>query len=175
MRYAKRKYETPPRPWDKQRIERELMVLAEFGLKNKKELWMTEGKLRKYRRLAREFEAAHEEEERKIVLDKLHRLGILAEGAGLEDILALGVKDFLGRRLQTVLQRKGLASTMWQSRQMIVHGHVKIGGRKVTYPSYMVSRGEENEITIDGAEKKTKVKKAEEKKEEAVSGDAEKE
>ena len=37
----------------------------------------------------------------------------------------------------------GLAKTPWQARQMIAHGHIAIHGKKVTSPSYHVSRGEE--------------------------------
>ena len=169
MKYIKRKYETPVRPWDRQRLDAERETLKGYGLKNKRELWRIEGTIRKYRRLARALAAKHNKKQEKLVLDKLVELGVLDEGAGLDDVLALTTQKFLERRLQTVLQRKGLANTVKHARQMIVHGHVKIGGRKVVYPSYIVSRGDEGRITAV-VEKPTKVEKhAEEKGAEGTS------
>ncbi len=47
------------------------------------------------------------------------------------------------------MQRKGLATTLKQARQFIVHGHVSIDGRKVTIPGYLVKRSEEDKITFN--------------------------
>ena len=41
---------------------------------------------------------------------------------------------------------KGLAHTPKQARQFIVHGHISIGGRKVTIPGYLVKNTEEETI-----------------------------
>lgn len=157
MRYIKRKYETPIRAWDKQRIEVEKEILKNYGLKNKRELWRVEGTIRKYRRLARELAATENKEQEKLVIEKLIKLGILENGATLEDVLALTTQKLLERRLQTVLQKKGIANTVKHARQMIVHGKVKIGERKISYPSYIVSREEENKISLVAG--KTKVEK----------------
>ena len=157
MKYIKRKYETPIRPWDKQRIEAEREILSNYGLKNKHELWKTEGSIRKYRRLARELAARADKNQEKLIIDKLVKLGILESGATLEDVLALSTQKFLERRLQTVLQKKGMANTIKHARQLIVHGKVKVGDRKIVYPSYIVSRDEEGKISLVVA--KTKVEK----------------
>lgn len=159
MRYLKRKYETPIKAWDKQKIEVERTVLNAYGLKNKRELWRTEGMIRKYRRLARELAAKQNKEQEKMVIDKLINLGILESGASLDDVLALTTQKFLDRRLQTVLQRKGLANTIKHARQIIVHGKVKVGDRKVVYPSYIVSRDDETKITVIVAKPTVKVEK----------------
>mgnify|MGYP001773173473 CR=1 FL=1 len=81
--------------------------------------------------------------------NKLYKLGLLNEGATLDDVLGLTVKDILNRRLQTIVYKKGLANTPKQARQFIVHGHVKINGRKIIYPSYLVNRDEEDKIECD--------------------------
>jgi small subunit ribosomal protein S4 len=39
-----------------------------------------------------------------------------------------------------------LARTPQQARQLVVHGHISIGNRKITTPSYLVSRDEESAI-----------------------------
>ena len=64
-------------------------------------------------------------------------------------LLALDVEAILSRRLQTLTFLKGLAFTPRQARQFIVHGHVSVGGRRVTIPGLLVSRTEENVITYD--------------------------
>lgn len=47
--------------------------------------------------------------------------------------------SMLERRLDNVLYRLKLASTRRQARQIIVHGHILVNGRKVYSPSYLVS------------------------------------
>jgi small subunit ribosomal protein S4 len=148
MKRSRKKYETPKKPWDKARIEKEKEILKKFGLKRKRELWRAEAILRKYRRMARELVAKKDKEKEKILLEKLEKIGVLKEGSGLDDVLALTVEDILERRLQTIVYRKGLANTIKHARQLIVHGHVKINGRKINYPSYIVPREEEDKIEV---------------------------
>jgi len=54
---------------------------------------------------------------------------------------------FLERRLDNVVWRAGLASSRAQARQFVLHGHVKVNGRKVNIPSYLVTAGEELLLT----------------------------
>ncbi len=90
------------------------------------------------------------QKERDQLLARLGRLGLLPlEGTTLDDVLALDVEAVLSRRLQTLTFLKGLAFTPRQARQFIVHGHVAVGGRKVTIPGYLVNRQEENVIVYD--------------------------
>jgi len=49
----------------------------------------------------------------------------------------------LERRLDNVVHRMGLAGSHAQARQLVLHGHVRVNGHKVTIPSYLVSVGEE--------------------------------
>jgi small subunit ribosomal protein S4 len=149
MKRQKKKYETPLRPWDKQRLEEEKKLLKKFGLKNKKEIWRAEAIVRKFRRMAREIAATYDKEKERILINKVVRLGLLKEGATLDDVLGLTVENLLERRLQTILKNKGLANTIKHARQLITHGHVKINGRKVTYPSYIVPINEEDSIVVD--------------------------
>lgn len=46
--------------------------------------------------------------------------------------------QFLNRRLDNVILRAGFARTIMQSRQMIVHGHFLLNGKKHNVPSYFV-------------------------------------
>ena len=45
-------------------------------------------------------------------------------------------------RLDNLVYRLGLASSIRQARQMVVHGHILVDGKKVNIPSYGVSIGE---------------------------------
>jgi small subunit ribosomal protein S4 len=81
------------------------------------------------------------------LLTKLKKIGVLQETAALDNVLDLSIEDILERRLQTLVFRKSLAKTAYQARQLITHGHVLIGNRRVTIPSYIVSREEEAQVT----------------------------
>ena len=49
----------------------------------------------------------------------------------------------LERRLDNVIQRAGLGSSRAQARQLVLHGHVRVNGRKTNIPSYLVNVGDE--------------------------------
>jgi small subunit ribosomal protein S4 len=150
MKRFRKKYKKPRRPWDKALLEEERKIMVEFGLRRKKELWRAKEELRKYRRMARDLNARRDKEKEKVLIQKLYKLGLLpSASATLDDVLSLTVKDLLNRRLQTIVYKKGLANTIKQARQFIVHGHVKINGRRIVYPSYLVSRDEEDKITCE--------------------------
>ncbi len=152
MRRLRKKWVRPFKRWDKKRIIEERRLMKLYGLKNKKELWRVQAELRRIRAIARSLlPLSGEEKERreKELLKRLYRLGLLPENATLDDVLSLTVQDLLERRLQTIVWRKGYARTVKQARQFIVHGHVFVGDRRVTIPSYWVKRGEEEYIRVD--------------------------
>jgi small subunit ribosomal protein S4 len=149
MKRQRKTYGKPLRPWDKERMKTERALLKRFGLRRKKEVWKAEAVLRKFRRMAREVSTTENKEEAEILVRKMIKLGLLSEGATLDDVLGLIMENILERRLQTIIKNKGLANTMKQARQLITHGHVRINGRKILYPSYIVTKAEENAIAID--------------------------
>jgi small subunit ribosomal protein S4 len=142
----RRKFETPRFPWRKDVLQEELKLLGTFGLRNKHELWRHETMLSKFRGIARSLIGRTPEERMKMeneLLTRLKKLGVLQETAVLDDVLDLSIEDILERRLQTIVFRKSLTKTVHQSRQLITHGHITIDNRRVTIPSYIVSREEE--------------------------------
>ncbi len=150
---SRKKYETPSHPWQRARIEEESELQRKYGLKNKREIWKARALLRKFRKRARELVGRVDEKgfkEKEELVKKLYEMGILqSEDATIDDILSLTAEDILERRLQTIVYKKGLARTIRQARQFIVHGHVRIGDRRVNVPSYLVYRDEEGLITCD--------------------------
>jgi small subunit ribosomal protein S4 len=55
----------------------------------------------------------------------------------------------LERRLDNVVWRIGLGSSRAQARQIILHGHILVNGKKVNIPSYLVNTGEEISLRTD--------------------------
>ncbi len=142
----KKKYERPKKPYDKERIERERKILDNFGLRRKKEIWRAESIVRDYRRRARELQAKKNELAERELIGRLNRLGVQCKR--LDDVLQINLDDILSRRLQTLVFKKGIANSIRHSRQLIVHGHVTVGNRKVFWPSYIVEKDMEDKISL---------------------------
>lgn len=111
------KRNVPPGAHGRERRRR----MAAFG----EQLRMKQRARRVYGLLERQFRNTFEKAER-------------MPGKTGENLLVL-----LERRLDTVLQRAGLASSRPQARQLVLHGHVRVNGRKVNIPSYLVNVDEE--------------------------------
>lgn len=148
----RKKYQTPTHPWQKIRIETEKELKRTYGLVNKKEIWIFDSLLRTNKERAKLLIADKTSEQGKIeraqLLKKITDLGLLSEKSVLEDILSLDVKSFLDRRLQTQVHKKGLARSVKQARQFIVHRHIMVGNKKITQPSYLVRKHEEETIVF---------------------------
>ena len=143
----RKKYATPHDPWEEDVLAEELRLIGSYGLRNKRELWKHQTELTKYRNIARSLLSMPEEERMKLeseLIQKLYKLGLLEKEATVEDALDLKVEDLLERRLQTVVGKMGLSKTIHQARQFISHGHIFVGGRRITSPSYLVHREQES-------------------------------
>ena len=57
--------------------------------------------------------------------------------------------QLLERRLDNLVYRLGLAPSRAAGRQLVRHGHVRVNGRKVDIPSYLVRPGQEISLTDD--------------------------
>ena len=157
-KFSRRSYDTPSHPWQGERIKAEVVLVNQYGLKNKTEVWKAQSVLRNFRKQSRELQArlrsgdAQAKIEADALLNKCSKIGVLpVEGATLNDILTLSEENILSRRLQTLVFEKGMASTVGQARQMIVHGHIFMNGHRVTIPGYIITRYEESSIMYDPA------------------------
>jgi small subunit ribosomal protein S4 len=151
-RKNRKKFQTPMHPWQSARIESEKEIVKKYGIKRKNEIWKMDSQLKSFLKRAKTVIALRTEQseiEKKQLLDRLSKLGLLKEGdARVENVLNLTLKDVMERRLQTVLVKKQIAQSMLQSRQFITHGIVAVGTRKVTSPSYLVAVSEEPNIRL---------------------------
>jgi small subunit ribosomal protein S4 len=149
----RKKYETPLHPWRRDQIDVELRIMGDYGLRNKRELWRYKTELSRIRGIARSLLAksgAERAREEKQFLDKLVRMGLAPDGAGIDAMLDLDIRDVLERRLQTVVFRSGMAKTLQQARQFVAHGHVSVAGEIVSVPGYLVPKDEEGKIKFLG-------------------------
>src|SRR3989338_2781283 len=152
MKRKHKKYSRPKRPFDKNRIVEEKKIKKEFGLKNKKEIWRSESRIKLMRTLAKNLISARPEEQKKL-FEKLGNLGFKA--GSVAEILSLDKKDYLRRRLQTVVVVKKLARTLKEARQFITHRKVLIDGKVVDSPSYIVPVSLEGKISVKPRKEKT--------------------
>lgn len=61
------------------------------------------------------------------------------------------------RRLDNVVYRMGMAESRREARQLVLHGHFRVNGKKVDIPSFIVSKGDV--ITLkDSSRKSEKIK-----------------
>ena len=158
----KRKLFVRPRQlFDRVRMDEENVLIKEYGLKVKREIWKAKSIISKFRSRAKSL-ISSEDAEKKIFFDKLNKIGIIVKD--ISDVLALTEKDLLDRRLQTIVHKKGLANTPKQARQLIVHKNILIDGNVVNTPSFMVDKDLESKISL-------KVKKVKVKKEVAPAND----
>ena len=140
----RKKYNKPRMMFDSERIQEENSLIKKYGLKNKKEIWKAEAEIEKLRNRAKQLITASEEEQ-KIFLEKLRKIGLKAER--IADVLALNKEDFLKRRLQSVLIMKKRVKPR-EARQLITHKHVKVEDNIINVPSYLVKIKEEDKIKI---------------------------
>ena len=147
----RRVWNKPKRPLNYDLMMDELKTLGTFGLKTKRELWKTQTELSRVRFQARSILALRQEDRRRkepILIQSLSKIGLVDQNSTLDDVLNLQVTDLLSRRLQTIAQSRLYFKTPYQARQAIVHGHVMIGDRVVTIPSYVVKTEEETNIHL---------------------------
>ena len=71
----------------------------------------------------------------------MYKRAIMKKGDTAENLIGL-----LERRLDAVIYRSKLSYTIFSSRQLINHGHVRVNGKKVNISSYQVK--EEDSIEI---------------------------
>lgn len=149
-RKSRKGFRRPRKIWNSDQLSSELYIIGSYGLRNKRELWKAQSKVANFRNQARTLLALtleDRQEKESLLLSFLNRLG-LTTTASLDDILNLKIEDILERRLQTIVMRKMGIKSPFQARQVVIHGHVSIGNRKVNLPGYLVKKEDEPKILV---------------------------
>merc|ERR1711978_249731 len=126
MGHNHKTYVTPKRPFEKERLDTELNLIGEFGLKNKKEVWRVKMLLAKVRKAARNLLTLEDKDPKR-----------LFEGnALLRRLVRIGVLDEQHMKLDYVLGLKiGLAKSVHHARVLIRQRHIRVRKQVVDVPS----------------------------------------
>ncbi len=141
--------------YDKERIDQEVKLCGEYGLRCKKEVWRVQLVLARLRKRARELLTLEEHDQRRIfegnaLLRKMFKFGLLDQEKenGLDYVLSLTIHKLLERRLQTRVLKSRIASTIHHARVQIYGKQIAVDNQLCNVASFMVTVDNENKINL---------------------------
>merc|ERR1712216_328777 len=135
-----------------ERLDAELKLVGEYGLRCKREIWRVQYALAKLRKAARTLLTLDPKDPKRIfegaaLLRRMSRYGLLADDElDLDSILLLTTQKLLERRLQTKVYKQGLAKSIHHARVLVRQRHIRVGNQLVNVPSFNVRTASEKHI-----------------------------
>ncbi|ELQ74125.1 Ribosomal protein S4 [Trachipleistophora hominis] len=159
---GKKRYSTPLRPFESDRLIAEMKLIGEYGLRNKKELWIFKNITNTTKKRARDLLITNNNEELivcgRALLNKLVLTKVFGDDVSLitkeditknlERVLDLEVNSFLERRLQHRVFELGMANSVHHARNLIYQRRIMINDRIVNKPGYVVTGDDEAYIRL---------------------------
>ena len=159
-----------------------LLLIGQYGLKNKREVWRVQYILARIRKAARDLLTLEESDPKRIfegeaLINRMIRIGVLdRDQAKLDYVLALTVGKFLDRRLQTVVFHSKNAKSIHEARSLIFQKKIGLKRQIVNIPSFIVRKENEsyiNKLTEEKEHTRTKKRTQKRNDEKAANNDDE--
>lgn len=145
----------PRKAFEKERLDQEIKICGEYGLRCKREVWRVQLVLARLRKRARDLLTLEENDQRRIfegnaLLRRMFKFGLLNPESenGLDYVLSLTLHKLLERRLQTRILKGRLASSIHHARVLIYGKFIAVANQLCNVASYMVTVENENKIDL---------------------------